>query len=292
MDYKCKYDQYLSIFNQQLELAINCLKINGAPEILSQAMDYAVSGGGKRVRPVLLYASADLLGLNLESVNEFAVAIECIHSYSLVHDDLPSMDNDDYRRGKLSTHKKFGEAYGVLTGDSLLNFAFEYCLDKKDFSANDAKALKLLANYAGTFGMIAGQVYDLQNEKSNDLSEETLYKIYENKTAKLLTAPLLISSMLANNAYYNELKEFGYHLGVMFQISDDIMDVEGSVESIGKTPNKDLLEDKLTSIKVFGLDGAKAKREFHYKKCLEQLDKIKNSDFLRVFCKIMFERTK
>jgi len=292
MDYKCKYDQYLSIFNQQLELAINCLKINGAPEILSQAMDYAVSGGGKRVRPVLLYASADLLGLNLESVNEFAVAIECIHSYSLVHDDLPSMDNDDYRRGKLSTHKKFGEAYGVLTGDSLLNFAFEYCLDKRDFSANDAKALKLLANYAGTFGMIAGQVYDLQNEKSNDLSEETLYKIYENKTAKLLTAPLLISSILANNAYYNELKEFGYHLGVMFQISDDIMDVEGSVESIGKTPNKDLLEDKLTSIKVFGLDGAKAKREFHYKKCLEQLDKIKNSDFLRVFCKIMFERTK
>ena len=292
MDYKCKYDQYLSIFNQQLELAINCLKINGTPEILSQAMDYAVSGGGKRVRPVLLYASADLLGLNLESVNEFAVAIECIHSYSLVHDDLPSMDNDDYRRGKLSTHKKFGEAYGVLTGDSLLNFAFEYCLDKKDFSANDAKALKLLANYAGTFGMIAGQVYDLQNEKSNDLSEETLYKIYENKTAKLLTAPLLISSILANNAYYNELKEFGYHLGVMFQISDDIMDVEGSVESIGKTPNKDLLEDKLTSIKVFGLDGAKAKREFHYKKCLVQLDKIKNSDFLRVFCKIMFERTK
>ena len=94
----------------------------------------------------------------------------------------------------------------------------------------------------------------------------------------MLTAPLLISSILANNAYYNELKEFGYHLGIMFQISDDIMDVEGSVESIGKTPNKDVLEDKLTSIKVFSLNGAKEKREFHYKKCLEQLDKIENSE--------------
>ena len=292
LDYAKKYNEYLAIFNQQLNIAIKSVQENGAPEILSQAMDYAVSGGGKRVRPVLLYASAELLGLDLASVNEFAVAIECIHSYSLVHDDLPSMDNDDYRRGKLSTHKKFGEAYGILTGDSLLNFAFEYCLSKKDFSNNDANALKLLANYAGTFGMIAGQVYDLQNEKSNNLSEQTLYNIYENKTAKLLTAPLLISSILANNVYYDELKEFGYHLGIMFQISDDIMDVEGSVESIGKTPNKDIIEDKLTSIKVFTLNGAKERREFHYKKCLEQLNKIKNSNFLRIFCKNMFERTK
>ena len=292
INYKNKYNEYLATFNQQLEVAINSIKTNCAPEILSQAMGYAVSGGGKRVRPVLLYASADLLGLDFVSVNEFAVAIECIHSYSLVHDDLPAMDNDDYRRGKLSTHKKFGEAYGVLTGDSLLNFAFEYCLNKKDFSYKDAKALGLLANYAGTFGMIAGQVYDLQNEKSSELSEKMLYKIYENKTAKLLTAPLLISSILADNLYYDEFKEFGYHLGIMFQISDDIMDVEGSVESIGKTPNKDVLEDKLTSIKIFGLDGAKDKREFHYNKCLGQLNKIKNADFLRELCKNMFERTK
>ena len=178
IDYKNKYNEYLAIFNQQLDIVINKIKTNDPPEILLQAMEYSVAGGGKRVRPVLLYATADVLGVDLERVNEFAIAIEYIHSYSLVHDDLPSMDNDDYRRGKLSTHKKFGEAYGILTGDSLLNFAFEYCLSKKEFSPNDAKALSLLANYAGTFGMIAGQIYDLQNEKSDDVSEKTLYKIY------------------------------------------------------------------------------------------------------------------
>ncbi len=288
--YKEQYAKYLDIFNKQLDLAIK--SFSDAPPLLREAMDYAVSGGGKRVRPVLAYAVADILGLNFNKVHQFAVAIEFIHSYSLVHDDLPAMDNDDYRRGKLSTHKKFGEAYGILTGDSLLNYAFEYCLNKPNFDLNDAKALRLLANYAGTFGMIAGQVYDLQNEKSKDLCEKNLYNIYENKTAKLLTAPLLISSILSNGKYYENLKEFGYHLGIMFQISDDIMDVEGTVESIGKTPNKDLMEDKLTSIKVFGLDGAKDRKEFHYKKCLEQLDKIENSQFLREFSKIMFERTK
>lgn len=291
-NYLDEYNNYLSIFNQQLDIALKNIKDNHTPTLLKQAMEYAISGGGKRVRPVLLYATSKLLGVNISLVHEFAIAIECIHSYSLVHDDLPAMDNDDYRRGKLSTHKKFGEAYGILTGDALLNFAFEYCLNKKNFNNIDLNALKILANFAGYTGMIAGQVYDLQNEHSNNFTEQTLYQIYENKTAKLLTVPLLIASTLADNKYYEQLKTFGYHLGIMFQISDDIMDVEGNIESIGKTPNKDSLEDKLTSIKVYGLKGAIEKKEFHYKKCLEQLDLIKNSDFLRCFCQQMFERKK
>ena len=290
IDFSSQYDKYLNRFNNQLDLAIKSL--DSAPDLLKEAMAYAVMGGGKRVRPVLLYATADILDIDLSLVDHFAVAIECIHSYSLVHDDLPAMDNDDYRRGKLSTHKKFGEAYGILTGDSLLNFAFEYCLSKENFSPNDAKALKLLANYAGTFGMIAGQVYDLQNEKSSNVNKQTLYTIYHNKTAKLLTAPMLIASILANNKYYDNFEKLGYNLGIMFQISDDIMDVEGTVESIGKTPNKDLEEDKLTSIKVFGLDGAKQMREHHYLECIKQLSDIKNCDFLTQFCKKMYERTK
>ncbi len=285
-----KYDKYLSFFNKQLNLALKT--IENIPKNLYEPMNYAVIDGGKRVRPVLLFATAEMLGLKLDFVKEFAVAIECIHSYSLVHDDLPAMDNDDFRRGKLSTHKKFGEAYGILAGDALLNFAFEYVLSKEDFDELDAKALKLLAGYAGVSGMIAGQVLDIENEKNNEINQETLYKIYENKTAKLLTCPLLICSIKSNGKYYNELKELGLNIGYMFQISDDIMDAEGTSELIGKTVKKDQAQDKLTAIKVFGLDGAKAQREFHYKKCLDILSKIENADFLFDFTQKLYERTK
>ena len=290
LSYNDNYEKYLSFFNKQLNIALKSLE--NIPQNLSVSMTYAVIDGGKRVRPVLLFATAEMLGLNLEEVKEFAVAIECIHSYSLVHDDLPAMDNDDYRRGKLSTHKKFGEAYGILAGDGLLNFAFEYVLSKDDFALLDAKALKILAEYAGVSGMIAGQVLDLSNEKSENISQETLYSIYENKTAKLLMCPLLIASIKANGKYFEELKELGLNIGYMFQISDDIMDAEGSSEHIGKTANKDQAQDKLTAIKVFGLDGAKERREYHYKKCLESLDKMEKVDFLLDFVKKLYERTK
>lgn len=290
MDYNKQYDFYLSIVENEIKCAFNSLK--NVPDLLKDAMEYAVIGGGKRVRPVLCFAVAENLGVDLNKIKEFAFAIECIHSYSLVHDDLPAMDNDDYRRGKLSTHKKFGEAYGILAGDALLNFAFEYCLNKIDFDKKDALALKLLAEYAGASGMIAGQVLDLQNEKNNLPNEKILYDIYINKTAKLLTAPLLIASIAADNKYFNELKEFGLNLGAMFQISDDIMDVEGSLEEIGKTPNKDSGVDKLTSIKVFELDGAKARLKEHYNKCLDLLNKINANSFLKEFTKKMYLRKK
>ena len=285
-----KYDIYLNFFNKQLNLALET--IANIPKNLYEPISYAVIDGGKRVRPVLLFATAEMLGLKLDDVKEFAVAIECIHSYSLVHDDLPAMDNDDYRRGKPSTHKKFGEAYGILAGDALLNFAFEYVLSKEHFDKLDALALKLLAEYAGVSGMIAGQVLDIDNERNNEINQETLYKIYENKTAKLLTCPLLICSIKANGKYYNELKELGFNMGYMFQISDDIMDAEGTTELIGKTAKKDQAQDKLTAIKVFGLDGAKKQREFHYKKCLDILSEIENADFLFDFTQKLYERTK
>ena len=128
MNYNEQYNKYLELFNADLTNALN--KVDNIPNILKESMYYAVEGGGKRVRPVLCYAVADLLNVNFVKIKEYAVALELIHSYSLVHDDLPAMDNDDFRRGKLSTHKKFGEAYGILAGDALLNYAFEYCLNK------------------------------------------------------------------------------------------------------------------------------------------------------------------
>ena len=289
-DYNAKYNEYLNLFNAELEHA--CLSMEKAPQLLKDAMIYAVSGGGKRVRPVMCFAAAEMLGVDFDKIKRFAVAIELIHSYSLVHDDLPAMDNDDYRRGKLSTHKKFGEAYGILAGDALLNFAFEYCLDENSFNLESVKALKLLGEYAGATGMIAGQVLDLQNEKNDSPNEQVLYDIYHNKTAKLLTAPLLIASIFAKNKHFDELKDFGYNLGVMFQITDDIMDVEGTVESIGKTPNKDAQVDKLTSVKIFGLDGAKNRNTYHYNECINLIKNIKNNEFFVHFTNSMYKRKK
>jgi len=291
MDYNTKYQQYLTLFNNAYNKEIENFS-KKAPKTIKESMIYATCDGGKRVRPVLCFALADALGISFEEVEKFAIAIEFIHSYSLVHDDLPSMDNDDYRRGKLSTHKKFGEAYGVLCGDALLNYAFETCLDKPNFNHYDAQALKIIAEYAGYSGMIGGQVLDLQNEKNPVIDENVLYDIYINKTSKLLTAPLLVCSALCGGKYFEELKTFGYNLGFMFQITDDLLDEEGDLTAIGKTPHKDRESDKFTSIKVFGLEGAKNKAKEHYQTCLDVLKKIPNTEFLCEFTDKIYLRKK
>jgi len=288
-NFEQKYNEYLEKFNEYLQDVLSSLEHN-APSLLTSAMKYAVEGGGKRVRPILCIATADLLGLTFDDVKEFALAIELIHSYSLVHDDLPAMDNDDYRRGKLSTHKKYGEAYGILAGDALLNYAFEVCLSKNDMTQNHINAIRIIADYAGYTGMIAGQVLDLQNEKNPNCNKDILYSIYENKTAKLLTVPLLASSLVAGGKHFDTLKEFGFNLGVLFQITDDVMDEEGTLDSIGKTPHKDKEVDKLTSVKLFGLKGAKLKAEEHYKTCKDLLSQINGSEFLMAFTDKMFKR--
>lgn len=290
INFDSTYNKYLQVFNVELNKALNSL--DGAPKVIIDAMKYAIVGGGKRIRPVLCLATAEMLGVDIKSVLPYCVAIECIHSYSLVHDDLPAMDNDDFRRGKPSTHKQFGEAYGILAGDALLNFAFEYCLENPNFTNNDALALKVLAQYAGYSGMIGGQVLDLQNENNPIYDEDALFSIYLNKTSKLLTAPLLIASELSGGKYNETLKEYGYNLGFMFQITDDIMDVEGTVELIGKTPNKDVAEDKLTAIKVYGLDGAKKKNKCLYSHCIELLNEIDGSEFLKDFTTKIYTRNK
>ena len=281
-NYDAKYAEYLTYFNNCLDKRLLTLD-KTTSSIITDAMIYAVAGGGKRVRPVLCFAVADMLGISLKEVEVYALAIEMIHSYSLVHDDLPAMDNDDYRRGKLSTHKKFGEANGILAGDALLNYAFETCLSKDNISSFDVNAMRVLFDYSGYNGMIAGQVLDLEGEKTTDKTETLLTNIYLNKTSKLLTAPMLASSCLADKKYFNQLKEFGYALGLMFQITDDIMDVEGTLESIGKTPHKDENTNKLTSISIYGLDGAKQKAKELYTTCKNILSSIENSEFLSIF---------
>lgn len=288
-NFNSKFQRYIDIFNSYLEQKFNKLS-KSAPSVIKEAMRYAILGGGKRVRPVLCLSLAESFNLSFERVLDFALAIECIHTYSLVHDDLPSMDNDDYRRGRLSTHKKFGEALGILTGDALLNFAFEVCLSKENFSIRDAEATKIIAELAGYDGMIAGQVLDLESEKCEKHSKDLLYNIILNKTAKLIIAPLRIVSCFVDSKFASNIYDYGYNLGVLFQISDDILDVVGDAKTIGKTPNKDAKTNKLTSVNFYGLEKAKKLAKLHYDNALLALSNIPNNEFLLQFTKKIFER--
>lgn len=288
---KQKYNEYYNLFENYLNDFLNSLD-NSTSKTIQEAINYSMVNGGKRVRAVLLLASADYLGIDLEDVKYYALALELIQSYSLVHDDLPCMDNDDYRRGKLSTHKKFGEAIGVLAGDALLNLAFETCLKKENINHNDIEAMRLIFDYSGYKGMVAGQVLDLQNENNSNPNEKVLFDVYYNKSVKMIVAPLLCASILANKKYYSELENYGTNLGFTFQIKDDIIDVEGDLSEIGKTPNKDLIEDKLTSVKVFGLQGAKITAQKYYNNTLDSVKNLNKNEFFVEFAKMLYDRKK
>lgn len=280
---------YINRFNKVLIEYLNSIQ-KEVPKNLFDAIEYSLTPGGKRVRPVLCYAVADTLGVDLSCVDYYAMAVEMIHSYSLVHDDLPCMDDDDYRRGKLSTHKKFGEAMGVLSGDGLLNLSMETALKKEVFNNNDFLALKVLFDCSGINGMIKGQVLDLENESNTNADESVMQEISINKTSKLITAPILISSIMANSQYYSLFNEYGKLLGLLFQITDDILDVESSFEELGKTPNKDQKTDKSSAIKIYGLQGAKVKATSIYNRCIEILTSIPNTEFLIEFTKKIYKR--
>ncbi len=288
MNFNEKYKEYLDYFESHLEKSLNTYK-NQVEETIFEGILYATAKGGKRVRPVLTLAVADLLKIPYKSVINYAIAIELIHSYSLVHDDLPALDNDDYRRGRLSTHKKFGEALGILIGDALLNMAFDFLLLNEDYSKNNLNAIRKVSTLAGIKGMISGQVLDIKSSE-NDLDENLLYEIYHKKTCNLILAPLLVPSILKESAFYSELESFGLNLGYLFQITDDILDVESNFETLGKTTGKDEKDKKLTAVKVFGIDGAKEKAKHHYNLAKGFLDKIPNSEFLSAFTEKIYLR--
>ncbi|MBQ8374627.1 MAG: polyprenyl synthetase family protein [Clostridia bacterium] len=255
-----KYQSYLSSFESYLAGYSNGLKTY--PEILGESMRYSLLSGGKRVRPVLMLAVAEVLELDPNEALPFAVALEMIHTYSLIHDDLPAMDNDDFRRGKPSNHKAFGEANAILAGDALLNEAFSLCLGECLKGEKYALAAKFLSDCAGKNGMIAGQPADLYfSTQSGEVTEDELLFIHENKTGKLLLAPVIIPSILSENRYYLRLEQFGKELGRLFQITDDILDVTGEFESMGKTLGKDATANKLTYVKLYGLEGAKIRAD-------------------------------
>lgn len=291
-DYEQKYAEYLHTFENYLENYASTL--NTRPSILGDAMRYSLLSGGKRVRPVLMLAVADVLEVPQKDVLPFAVALEMVHTYSLIHDDLPAMDNDDFRRGKPSCHKAFGEAYAILAGDALLNQAFTLCFDCALKGEKYALAAKLLSEYAGMNGMIAGQAADLYySEQESELREEELLFVQENKTGKLLLAPVLIPSILADNRYFIRLEQFGKELGKLFQITDDILDVTGEFATLGKTVGKDENAEKLTCVTLYGLTGARLRADGCLAKCLAVLEGIDcDTSFLSDLARYVRERNK
>ena len=231
------------------------------PEVIAEGMRYAVLNGGKRIRPVLLLMVLELLKCKEEKGMATAAAIEMIHSYSLVHDDLPALDNDDYRRGKLTTHKKFGEAEGILIGDALLTHAF-YILSEKNMdiveSSKIVKIISKTAEYSGVNGMIGGQMVDIDSEGKR-IELPVLQYIHTHKTGKLLRLHVEAGIIIAGATAKQEevLKEYAELIGLAFQIKDDILDIEGDFEKIGKPVASDLKLEKSTYPSIFGLEQSK-----------------------------------
>ena len=250
------------------------------PEKLAEAMEYAVMNGGKRIRPILMYMICDLFEKNncksYDKIKEIANALEFIHCYSLVHDDLPAMDNDDYRRGKLTVHKKYNEAIGVLVGDVLLTEAFGIIANSKSLGdKNKVEIISKLSEYAGFFGMIGGQFVDMESENKK-VEIDTLKYIHAHKTGKLLTAAIELPMIALDieGEKREKMVEYSKLLGIAFQIKDDILDIEGNFEEIGKKSN-DVQNEKTTYPSIFGLEKSKKLLQEY----LEKAKKIIEDEF-------------
>ena len=264
---------------------------------IMEAMNYSVMAGGKRLRPMLIRESYELFGGSGEVVKPFMAAMEMIHTYSLVHDDLPAMDNDDYRRGRKTTHVVYGEAMGILAGDALLNYAFETALKAFDMEPENPAipgALKILAGKAGIYGMIGGQVVDVQAE-GQAVEKERLDFIYRLKTGALIEASMMIGALLAGatEEQVRCMESVAADVGLAFQIQDDILDVTSTVEVLGKPINSDEKNNKTTYVTLEGLDKARADVAAISERALNTLAMQENrNEFLEELVKYLICREK
>ena len=265
----------------------------GQQRIIFEAMNYSVRAGGKRLRPILMEETYHMFGGSSAVIEPFMAAIEMIHTYSLVHDDLPAMDNDEYRRGKKTTHAVYGEAMGILAGDALLNLAYETTAKAFDMEVADtrvARAFAVLAKKAGVYGMVGGQVVDVGSEKSDDCSitREKLDFIYRLKTGALIESSMMIGAILAgaSSDEVSRVEQIAAKLGLAFQIQDDVLDVTSTLEVLGKPVGSDEKNNKATYVTFEGLDKAVSDVERISKEAEEQLDDLGYDD---AFLKELFE---
>lgn len=252
-------------------------KEEGFQKIVLEAMNYSVTAGGKRLRPMLMQETYRMFGGSGQAVEPFMAAIEMIHTYSLVHDDLPAMDNDEYRRGRKTTHAVYGEAFAILAGDGLLNFAFETAAGAFDLELSErtAKAMQILAGKAGIYGMIGGQVADVESE-GQAVSKDKLDFIYRLKTSALIESSMMIGAVLAgaSEEEIEKIRRVAEDVGVAFQIQDDILDVTSTLEVLGKPINSDDKNHKTTYVTLEGLEKAKQDVEKISRRAIETLDSL------------------
>ena len=290
--------QFMEELQQKVEHINNVLEKflpaeEGQQRIIFEAMNYSVRAGGKRLRPMLMEGTYHMFGGSSAVIEPFMAAIEMIHTYSLVHDDLPAMDNDEYRRGKKTTHAVYGEAMGILAGDALLNLAYETASKAFGMEVADARvarAFAVLAKKAGVYGMVGGQVVDVESEKTDDcpITREKLDFIYRLKTGALIESSMMIGAILAgaSSDEISRVEQIAAKLGLAFQIQDDVLDVTSSLEVLGKPVGSDEKNNKATYVTFEGLDKAVSDVERISKEAEEQLDDLGYDD---AFLKELFE---
>lgn len=270
----------------------------GYQKTVMEAMNYSILAGGKRLRPMLMLETYRLFGGKSKVIEPFMAAIEMIHTYSLVHDDLPAMDNDEYRRGKKTTHAVYGEAMGILAGDALLNFAYETALtafDMEPDNRNIGRALQILATKAGIYGMVGGQVVDVQSEDTGDITREKLDFIYRLKTGALLESSMLIGAVLAGatKKEQNTVEAAATEVGIAFQIQDDILDVTSSLEVLGKPIGSDEKNHKATYVTFEGLEKAMEDVKKYSNSAVERMDSlVVKNEFLKELLLYLIAREK
>lgn len=261
-------------------------KEEGWAKTVLEAMNYSVCAGGKRLRPMLMAETYKLFGGKDKVIEPFMAAIEMIHTYSLVHDDLPAMDNDEYRRGRKTTWVMYGDAMAILAGDGLLNYAFETALKSFEMPQTDleraAKALSILAKKAGIYGMIGGQTADI--EAQNPEIRQLLY-IYEHKTAALIQAAMMVGAVLAgaNDDQVKIVEQAAFEIGIAFQIQDDILDVTSTLETLGKPIGSDEKNQKTTYVTLQGLEKASCEQKNLSNHAIELLESLQENGFENVF---------
>jgi geranylgeranyl diphosphate synthase, type II len=264
------------------------------PQRLHEAIRYSVLAPGKRLRPTLVIAAAEAVGGTVEDVMPTACALECIHAFSLIHDDLPCMDNDDYRRGRLTNHKVYGDAMALLAGDALLTLAFQLIAENVGTVpvGRVLPTLRLVAIATGTWGMVGGQVVDMESQ-GQDVTTDTLRYIHAHKTGALLTASVLSGALMAgaDEAQIEVLRAYGEHIGLAFQIADDILDVTGDEAKIGKPVGSDEERDKATYPKLYGLEESRRRAHAEVTAALNALAGFDvRADPLRAIASYIVER--
>lgn len=293
MNFNEKLASYIEYTEANLKKYNNHDISTAAQSELVDAMNYSLEAGGKRIRPVLVYAFCEALGGDYTRAAAPASAIEMIHTFSLIHDDLPAMDDDDFRRGKPSCHKKYGEAMAILAGDALSVLPFGIIADDVVLTSDEkVRIISRLAKSVGRSGMIGGQVIDMANEERTDVTEEQLRYMYRCKTGELIAVSCAMGCICAgaSDEVISAACDYGFSLGLAFQIIDDILDVTSTTEELGKPVGSDEAENKTTFVTLYGVDKAREIADNITAQAMESLDKCGGSDFLRELTEMLLNR--